>query len=413
MTTSTLPPTDLLAPGPTADPYDIYANLRRDDPVHWNPFQKAWLITRYQDVCEAYLDPRLSSDRIRPMLGMVAGDRQDEMGRMLAIMAEWMVVTDGPAHHRLRKLANTAFRQQRVAAMGEWIGEIVDGLVDRFVASGSEDFYQDIAFPMPATVIATMMGAPAEDALRFQKWSDELALVAFGTGGAERADRYRRALAGITEMQSYLSDLIDKARSAPGSDMIGVLLTSQDAEGDRLDDDELIALCSLILFAGHETTTNLLCNGVVSLLQHPEQLEKLRADRGLVPTAVEEMLRFDGPIKTIQRWVVEDHERDGRQLKAGQRVFLMNSAANRDGGTFDRPDDFDITRPTQPLHVAFGRGVHSCLGAQLARLETRTAIPIILDRLPGLRLAGPVSYRSTTASRAVTSLLVQHDAGVR
>jgi len=405
---STVTDQDLLSPELTEDPFAYFARLRAEDPVHWAEANKAWLLTRYDDVVAAYADPRLSSDRVRPLLGVLPPERREAYGPMLETIGHWMVVTDPPAHTRLRKLANHAFRQQRVNAMGAWIGELVDDLLDDFTASGGDDFLNRIAYPLPAAVIARMMGAPQEDRDKFQHWSDELALVAFSAGGEDRASRYTRALAGVRELQEYLAQLIDRRRREPGEDMISLLLAGADESGDHLDDAELMALCSLILFAGHETTTNLLCNALVALDRHPAELARLRDDPSLVNRAVEEVLRYEGPIKIIIRWVVEDHDRDGRPVKAGDRVFLVQQSANRDAGTFDDPDRFDIGRPTQPLHVGFGRGIHACLGAQLARIEARVALPKILGRLGGVRVLGDVAWRPNIASRAVTGLRVGH-----
>jgi cytochrome P450 len=406
--TSTVADQDLLSPELTEDPYAYFAGLRATDPVHWAAANKAWLLTRYDDVVAAYADPRLSSDRVRPLLGVLPEQRRAEYGPMLETIGHWMVVTDPPAHTRLRKLANHAFRQQRVNAMGSWIGELVDQLLDDFVASGSDDFLNDIAYPLPAAVIARMMGAPQQDRGRFQHWSDELALVAFSAGGEDRASRYTRALAGVRELQEYLAQLIERRRREPGEDMISLLLGGVAEDGDHLDDAELMALCSLILFAGHETTTNLVCNALVALDRNPAELARLREDPSMVNRAVEEVLRFEGPIKIIIRWVVEDHERDGRPVRAGDRIFLVQQSANRDGGTFTDPDRFDITRPTQPLHVGFGRGIHACLGAQLARIEARVALPKVLGRLAGFRVTGDVTWRPNIASRAVAGLKVGH-----
>jgi cytochrome P450 len=405
---STVTDQDLLSPELTDDPHPYFARLREQDRVHWAEASKAWLLTRYDDVVAAYADPRLSSDRVRPLLGVLPPQRRAEYGPMLETIGHWMVVTDPPVHTRLRKLANHAFRQQRVNAMGEWIGELVDDLLDEFTAAGSDDFLNRIAYPLPAAVIARMMGAPQEDRDKFQHWSDELALVAFSAGGEDRASRYTRALVGVRELQEYLAELIERRRREPGEDMISLLLTGADAEGDHLDDAELMALCSLILFAGHETTTNLLCNALVALDRHPAELARLREDPALVNRAVEEVLRFEGPIKIIIRWVVADHDRDGRPVKAGDRVFLVQQSANRDGDTFTDPDRFDIGRATQPLHVGFGRGIHACLGAQLARIEVRVALPKVLDRLGDISILGDVTWRPNIASRAVTGLRVGH-----
>jgi len=405
---STVTDQDLLSPELTEDPFAYFARLRADDPVHWAEASKAWLLTRYDDVVAAYADPRLSSDRVRPLLAVLPPQRRAEYGPMLETIGHWMVVTDPPAHTRLRKLANHAFRQQRVNAMGAWIGELVDDLLDDFTASGSDDFLNRIAYPLPAAVIARMMGAPLQDRDKFQHWSDELALVAFSAGGEDRAARYTRALTGVRELQEYLAQLIERRRREPGEDMISLLLAGADEDGDHLDDAELMALCSLILFAGHETTTNLLCNALVALDRHPAELARLRDDPSLVNRAVEEVLRFEGPIKILIRWVLEDHDRDGRQVKAGDRVFLVQQSANRDGDTFADQDRFDIGRATQPLHVGFGRGIHACLGAQLARIEARVALPKILGRLGGVRVLGDVAWRPNIASRAVTGLRVGH-----
>ena len=266
----------------------------------------------------------------------------------------------------------------------------MDELLDDFVASGSDDFLNDIAYPLPAAVIARMMGAPQQDRGKFQHWSDELALVAFSAGGEDRAARYARALAGVRELQEYLAQLIERRRREPGEDMISLLLGGvADDDGDHLDDAELMALCSLILFAGHETTTNLLCNALVALDRHPAELARLREDPSMVNRAVEEVLRFEGPIKIIIRWVVEDHERDGRQVKAGDRMFLVQQSANRDGGTFTDPDRFDISR----ADPAAARR----LRPRDPRLPGRAAGP---HRGPGGPAEGPRPARQDSGSSA-------------
>lgn len=405
---STIADQDLLSPELTADPLEYYADLRASDPVHWAEANKAWLLTRYADVVAAFGDPRLSSDRVRPLIEVLPAARRAQYGPMLEVISRWMVVTDPPSHTRLRRLANRAFRQQRVTAMSEWIAELVDELLDDFVASGGDDFLAGVAYPLPAAVIARMMGVPQQDRGKFQHWSDELALVAFGAGGEDRADRHARALAGVRELQEYLAELIARRRREPGEDMISLLLGGGDDDGDRLDDAELMALCSLILFAGHETTTNLLCNALVVLSRHPAELARLRADPDLMNRGIEEILRFEGPIKILIRWVAEDHERGGRTVRAGDRVFLVLQSANRDGETFPDPDTFDVGRATQPFHVAFGRGVHACLGAQLARTEARVALPRILDRLGDISVPGEVTWRQNISSHAVTGLRIGH-----
>jgi cytochrome P450 len=399
---------DLLGPTMTQDPHAQLARMRREEPVRWDEQQKAWLLSTYADVVAGLTDPRLSSDRINPLLAVLTEERRATVGPMLSVMRDWMVVKDPPAHTRLRKLANAAFRQQRIANMKEWIGEIVDDILDEFVAEGGSDFVAGVAYPMPASVIGRMIGAPSGDRDLFQRWSDELALAVFGVGGEDRADRHSRALKGVLEMQDYLRGVVADRSANPGDDMISYLLADSH-DGDRLADDELISLCSLILFAGHETTTNLLCNAVVVLDGHRDQLAMLRLQDQLVAPAIEEVLRFEGPIKVLVRWVAEDMELRGRQLRAGDRVYLVLQSANRDPEIFSNADLFDIQRPTQPTHVGFGRGVHACIGAQLARLEARVALPRILDRLPGLRLTHEVSWKPTVSARAVSELTVDYE----
>src|ERR1700712_2226542 len=249
---------DLLGPTMTQDPHAQLARMRREEPVRWDEQQKAWLLSTYADVAAGLTDPRLSSDRIKPLLAVLTEERRATVGPMLSVMRDWMVVKDPPAHTRLRKLANAAFRQQRIANMKEWIGEIVDDILDEFVDERGSDFVAGVAYPMPASVIGRMIGAPSGDRDLFQRWSDELALAVFGVGGEDRADRHSRALKGVLEMQEYLRGIVADRRSTPGDDMISYLLAESN-DGDRLSEEELISLCSLILFAGHEMTTNLLC----------------------------------------------------------------------------------------------------------------------------------------------------------
>jgi cytochrome P450 len=397
---------DLLTPEATADPYPLFDRLRAHDPVHWSEHQRAWLLTRYDDVLAALADKALSNDRVRPLRAarQARGDTAGAADRVLELMGEWMVVTDPPAHTRLRKLAAGAFRSQRVSRMGERITALVDELLDGFTGG---DLIAGVAYPLPATVIGAMLGAPSQDRDRFREWSDELALVAFGTGGSARAERHERALAGLREMDAYFRELIARRRVEPGDDMLSAMMAPADgaAGGDRLTDDELSAMCALLLFAGHETTTNSIANAVLALLQRPAELARLRAEPALLAPAVEELLRFEGPIKVIIRWVVAETGIRGRRIEPGQRVHLVLSAANRDPAKFADPAVVDLARSPNP-HVAFGKGIHACIGAQLARMETRIAVGRIVERLPGLALDGDVVWKSSLASRSLEALPV-------
>lgn len=414
---------DLLDPAASAHPFPVYAALRERDPVHFSEAHQAWLLTRYDDVSSAFQNKAFSSDRVKPLLKSGSdgatgtrersrSSRSEESKKVLALMADWMVVSDPPVHTRLRKLASGVFKAQRIALMDRGIYGLVDELLDDFVAApgddgtGAKDLVEGLAYPLPATVIATMLGAPVTDRDLFREWSDELALVAFGAGGDDRAERHERALRGLDEMAAYFRDLIAVRRADPGEDMLSELLKPTD--GDRLDDTEIVGMCALLLFAGHETTTNSIANSVHTLLNHPEQLARLRAEPDLINHAVEELLRFDGPIKVLNRWVVADTEAGGRPIRAGERVHLVLGAANHDPNKFDRPEQLDLGR--QPnAHMAFGRGIHACMGAQLARLETRIAVGRVIERLPGLTLAAEPEWRDILASRSMHRLMVTHD----
>ena len=402
---------DLLGAAAAADPYPIYAELREHAPVHWSERHRAWLVTRYADVAAAFADKALSNDRVRPLLERRRAEGKPDLPpsaseRVLAMLADWMVVTDPPAHTRLRTLAAGAFKGQRISAMDDRItalvDELLDGVVDR---AGPLDLIAEVAYPLPATVIATMLGTPPDDRDRFRDWSDELALVAFGAGGEARAERHERALAGLREMDGYFRELVAARRAEPGEDMLSALIAGREGT-DALSDDELVGMCALLLFAGHETTTNSIANGVLALLRHPDQTARLRAEPELRSTAVEELLRYDGPIKVLNRWVVAPTTLGGAEISPGERVHLVLGAANRDPERFDAPDTLDLGRSPNP-HVAFGKGIHACIGAQLARAETRIALARIVERMPGLTLAAEPEWKDALASRAMESLWVQ------
>lgn len=403
------PGTDLLSPTAVAQQHRYFALLREHDPVIWSPEQRGWVLTRYADVAAALGDPRLSSDRARPLLGVLDGERLAQTERVLEVMQHWMVVNDPPTHTRLRGMAARALTPRRIQAMRVRISRLVDDLLDEFIAGGHGDLIEHFAFPLPATVIAELIGAPPEDRARFGHWSHELALVAFGTGGDARDDRHDRALRGLDEMLAYFDELIERERHGQSENLLGDLLAG-DGSGDTLSEDELRAMCALLLFAGHETTTGLIAAAVMLLLQNPDQLALVYDDPELVGGAVEEALRLEGPARAMVRWVTEDMEIGGKRIRAGERVLAVLPAANRDPERFPNPHRFDIRR--QPnVHLAFGKGVHACIGALLARIETRIAISAIVKRLPGLALADEhLEWTSSIGAHALVRLDVQHAA---
>ena len=291
--------------------------------------------------------------------------------------------------------------RRRSEAISATIASLTSGLVrDQPI-----DLLHEFAYPLPAIVIAEMLGAPPEDRDLFKHWSDKLTALVFGAYGRE--DRFHSAAAGMLELRDYLLELIVKYEREPGDNLISLLLEHED--DDALTRDELVSTCTLLLFGGHETTTNLICNSVLALLSNPDQKDALRRDAELIVPAVEEFLRFDGPARATVRLVKEDHEIGGKVVRQGERVFLINPAANRDPAVFTDPDRLDITRnPTN--HLGLGAGIHYCLGAPLARLEAQLAISALMQSFPDIELAvarDDLDWASTMLSRGLTSLPVR------
>ena len=394
---------DLLSAEALADPYPVLAELRENAPVHWSDRYRAWLLTSYEDCEAAHRDPRFSSDRIAPVLARLeAAGAPEALIRTLRVLAGWMVFKDGPEHRRLRGLVNRAFTPRAVARLHEAIERTTDELLAAVRPRGEADLVAELAFPLPAIVIAELLGVPPSDRDRFKAWSEDVASLVFGAVDDE--SRHERAQAGMAELVAYFDGLIDRAS---GDDLLAHLVTVRTPDGDALTREELIAMCTLLLFGGHETTTNLLSSGTLALLRHPDQAARLAADPdALVRTAVEELMRFDGPARISARVMAADVELRGQRLRAGDRAYLVLAAANRDPATFERPDGLDLTRAPNP-HIGFGLGTHYCLGAPLARLEGAIVFPRVLDQLPALRLAGAeLRWRPTLLSRSLAALPV-------
>ncbi|MBX9656690.1 cytochrome P450, partial [bacterium] len=283
---------------------------------------------------------------------------------------------------------------------------LIDQLLDPIVNNGEMDLIADLAYPLPASVILDMLGLPCDDLDRIKVWSDELAL--FVGSSVNTPDKYKRATDSITSMNEYFHAAIHRRRRTPGDDLLTALLAAQE-QGDLLSDDELVATCVLLVFAGHETTTNLIGNGILSLLRHPTELSRLRDEPGLMPLAVEELLRFDGPAASVVRIATEDISLHGQKILAGDRVFAMLNAANRDPRQFANPETLDIARK-ENRHLAFGHGIHFCIGAPLARMEAKLAISAILQRCPNLDLQSrPLHWNNSLVLRGVRSLPVSFD----
>ena len=376
---------DLMAPATMHDPHSYFSWLRAEDPVHWDAGLRAWVVTTYEDVAAGLRDPRLSSQRQTSYLRGAERETQEDS---FAVLSEWMVFKDPPDHTRLRRLIQKAFASRAVEVLRPRVEVLVDELLDDLGAAGADgapvDYMTLVAGPLPALVIAEMLGIPLRDRLLFQSWSEELASLVLGSpeGGA----RYDRARDGLSELIAYFEMLIDRYRREPGDNLISALIHTQDS-GEALTREEVLGTCSLVLFAGHETTTDLLGNATLALLEHLEQRQAMVTAGALNRYGVEEFLRYEGPSKIQSRTATENFELAGRSIEEGQRVLLAMASGNRDAARFPDPHQLDLTR-TDTNHLGFGYGLHYCLGAALSRLEAEVLLPRQFTRFPALRTAG-------------------------
>jgi cytochrome P450 len=401
---------DFADAGTNADPFPVFARLRERDPVHWSEPMKAWIITRYDDVKTVALDnTAISADRLTPVFAVAHDRRRGTFTNLLTYLGNWMVFRDPPDHARLRRLFTREFTTRSVESLAPGIESLVAKLLDDLAAkqrSGETiDWIADFAYPLPATVIMDLLGVPRGDLGRVRAWSDEIApFIGISRGTAD--NKYARAEAGARAMAGFFRDLMTERRAEPRDDLISQLVSSH-GKRDALTDDEVIATCILLLFAGHETTTNLLGNGLYYSMRFRDQWERLTGDLSLVDSAIEEWLRYDGPSGALARIVAADIEFGGRALKKGQRVLAFTSAANRDGAQFRDPDSLDLGR-TPNAHLAFGHGIHFCLGAPLARLEGQIAARSLARRFPYIRLAGdtPPAWTDSVILRGLAALPV-------
>jgi len=400
---------EVLSPLRVADPYPYFAFLREKDPVHWNEQYQAWFIHRYDDVLKALKDTeRFSSRRVGPVVedgsSPVGSATPDDS--VYEILKQWLVFRDAPDHTRLRRLVARGFTPRAIDLWRPRVQALVDKQLASVAGRGEMDLIRDFAYPIPAAVIAELLGVPSEDSDLFKAWSDDIMVLVFGARGVER--RHERARRGVAEMAEYLSRLIQRLRKRPERNLISELIAAQDSN-DGLSDDEILSNSMLFLFGGHETTTNLIGNGFRSLLRWPTEYQRLRASRALLKPAIEEVLRYDGPSKMEVRRASSDVQLRGKQIRRGDTVYLVQAAANRDPGYFLNPDRLDVARSAAG-HVGFGIGVHFCIGASLARLEGSIALDALVRGLTDVEIVGVERWTPTMISRGLESLHLRYTA---
>ena len=377
------------------DPYPIYTKLRERSPVHYSRLAGGLVLSRYADVDGILRDhARFSSD---PDLR-----KSPRGGYKQPVEERSMLFMDPPDHTRLRSLVNKAFTRAAINALEPRIRAIMGTLLDEISDTSKFDLMETVAIPLPVIVIAEMLGIPREDRARFRAWSDRRARLLEPT--LTRAER-KIADEASKDLSRYFLSIIRSRQGEPRDDILTLLVQAEE-QGDTLTETEMLNMLRLLLVAGNETTTNLIGNGMLALLRHPEQLQALRDDPGLIPAAVDELLRYDSPVQLALRCAVEDSDINGTPVRAGQDVILLGGSANRDPDAFENPDQLDFNRPKQD-HISFGRGIHYCLGAVLARLEGRIAFEMLLERFDTLRLlTGRPAFRNSIVLRGLESLPV-------
>ncbi|MFP2929816.1 cytochrome P450 [Pyxidicoccus sp. 3LG] len=390
------------------DPYPLYARLRQEAPVQFSEELHLWVVSRYEDVKTVLLNPGdfLSANAFRNPVPPAP--------EVLAVLAEGhpqvpaLVDDDPPNHTRMRVIVTKALAPHRVSAMEPRVRAIATELVDTFARDGRADLVEKLAYPLPARVIGAILGLPDSDLERLKAWTEDLATLSAGNAPVPRQVECAR---GLVAVQKYLAGHIAERRLAPRDDLISALIEARYEDTPPLSDVELISLLSMLHFAGHETTANLLGNTLMMLLKEPERLHALRKDPSLIPAAIEEALRLDSPVQGMMRTTRRTVMLGGVELPEGARLLILYASANRDAAAFHEPDRADPHRTDVGRHLGFGLGIHYCIGAPLARMEVRTALELLLERLPGLRLAprDAVVYLPNFLHRGPRQLRVEWD----
>jgi cytochrome P450 len=398
--------TALRHPDVIANPYPFYERFRREAPVFRDP-AGVWVVSRYADGLAALQSGRVSANRLDQVRRLRPDAENEEIRSFFESLKLQILFLDPPEHTRIRALVMKAFTPARVERMRARIARIVESLLDARLPSGGLDVIADLAIPLPMMVICDMLRIPDEDRARLKRWSEDYAT--FLGGSIMLPPEAMLTLArSMADFMSYFRELCRQRRDDPGDDLLTVLLQAEDA-GTTLDREDVCATSVLLIAAGHETTTNLIGNGLLALLRQPDALQRLREDSSLFPAAIEELLRFDSPVQMTVRRAVDEIEVGGERIAAGDVFYALVGSANRDAERFPNPDELSFTRPNN-RHLAFGHGAHYCLGAPLARLEAQLALSALLDRTGEIRLReDPPPWRPNPALRGLASLAVETD----
>ena len=376
-------------PNILANPYPYFSSLRKEDPIHWNVKLKSWIITRYDDVRSILSSDNITVDRLNTFYSKLASDEAQLLEEIVKYLNLWAAFRNPPDHTRMRKIMMVAFTRKSITEMQPKIAAITDAILSKLKNINEIDLVNHYASPIPALTIMHLLGVPIDMLGEFKSWSDDMSR--FIGGARNDKHKYEKASRGCRKMVSFFREIIKERRKKPSEGFLMDLINAT-VEDDKFSDDELIATCMLILFAGHETTTNLISNGILTLIKNPLELKKLLKNPNLIDSTIEEIMRFDGPTNSLVRNVERDHKLHDKELKKGDRVFAMVSSANRDENIFTEPDMFKIDRSPN-RHLTFGYGPHLCIGATLAREEGRIAINNFFKRYPKTKLKSENSYQ--------------------
>lgn len=383
-------------------PYATYSRLRQHAPVYWSEQIQAWIITRYDDVVSCLSDKRFSANRIIPRIKQFPDTLQAEFEPLLTILSMWPLMLDRPEHTRLRSLINQSITPSIVSSFIPIIQQQANILLDNALKNDTTDAIAELAYPYPLNVVSEIIGLRKEDRPRLKAFAVDIVNF-FGCAPEMYIERARIAMKSVADTSEIIRETIAKRRVKPASDLISSFIRAEQC-GEIMSEDEIVATCLMMVFAGFETTTNLIGNGLLLLLQHPQEMQKLRANPGLMDSAIREMLRFESPVQRLSRMATEDLELHGCKIKRGDLVFLIAASANRDQDQFSHPDNFDITRNDRN-HLAFGHSIHLCPGNNLAQLEARILFAELLKRKDKISLINPhAEWQENLSVRSLVAL---------